>query len=138
MDIKLAPKKISIEIAEKEISEWLDYKKITQQKREAQEGSIKTLVNSLVDGSLSLKEDKTFVHELFFPIGSDSKITKFEYKPRVHQGLIQKHMEGFKSTDFDARMNATIAALTANPKDIVKSMDTEDFSIASSIAIFFV
>jgi hypothetical protein len=129
--------KVSLEISEKEVNEWLDYKKITQQKRDVQEASIKTLINSVAEGSLSLNDDKTFVHELLFPVGKEATIKKFEYKPRVNTGLIQKHMEGSKSTDFDARICATIAALTVNTKEVVKMLDTEDYSIASSIAIFF-
>lgn len=129
--------KVSKEIAEKEVNDWLDYKKINVQKREAQANSIETLIGFISEGTISIKEDKTIVQELLFEIGKESKITKLEYKPRIHVGAIQRHLEGGKSTDMDLRIVATAAALTSQTKELIKQLDSEDYSVASSIAIFF-
>lgn len=129
--------KVGREVAEKEIIGWLDCKRVSDKKREDQKENINSLISAVCEGSLTVKDDNTLVHELLFPIGSEAKIAKLEYKPRIHMGVIHKHLEGIKPSDADGRICAYIAALTSNPKDVVRLLDTEDYSIAQSIAIFF-
>lgn len=129
--------KVSKDVAEKEITDWLDYKKVSESRREVQKPNIETLINAVCDGILSIKDDKTFVHELLHPFGDNETIAKIEYKPRVNMATISKHIEGVKQGDVDGRLCAIIAALTNKTKGVIKLMDTEDYSIAQSISVFF-
>ncbi len=50
---------------------------------------------------------------------------------------IHSHLQGVKPSDADGRVGAYIAALTSTPKAVINCLDTEDYGIAQSIAIFF-
>lgn len=131
--------KVSREIAEAEINGWLDYKRVGEKKRETYKDQIDSLVDAICEGFLSLKDDKTFtlVYELREPIGSDSKISKLEFKPRLKMGVIHQHLQGVKPSDADGRVCAYIAALTSTTKSVLSQMDSEDYAVPQSIAIFF-
>ncbi len=133
--------KISREQATNEVNDWLNYKKINERKREAYVESIETLIDGIESGSLSINEEKTFIQVLNFPIGTDGTDTlavkTLEFKPRLKLSTVHLHLQGVKSTDADGRLIAYVAALTSKPKDLIKAMDTEDFSIGQAIAIFF-
>lgn len=128
---------ISRDIGQQEIEKWLDYKKISHKKREIQKDHIDSLVDAICDGSISLKDDFTIVHNLKFPTDGELPVKTLEYKPRLKMETIHMHLQGVKSQDADGRLCAHVAALTSKPKDLVRKLDTEDYTIAQSIAIFF-
>lgn len=130
-------KAVTRELAEAEVNSWLDYKRVSENRRIVQKAQIESLVGAIMEGTLILNENKTFTHELLFPIGGDTKITKLEYKPRVDIGTIHRSLEGVKSDDADGRILAYVAALASITKTISKQIDTEDYGVAQSIAIFF-
>lgn len=132
-------KLVSKDLATEEINSWLDYKKVSDKKRESQKEQVESLIDAIADGSLTFKDDKTFtfVQVLKFQTEGDSPLTKLEYKPRLKMSTIHSHLQGVKSSDADGRICAYIAALTATPKALINSLDTEDYGIAQSIAIFF-
>ncbi len=73
---------------------------------------------------------------MLFPIGKEEvKIKELVYKPRIDVATIVKYANG--STGGDARILATLAALSGQAKEVVSLLDTEDNSIANSVAIFF-
>jgi hypothetical protein len=130
--------KIAKDIAAQEVQGWLDFKKIKEKKQESYKDQIEVLVDAVSEGTLEINsETKTITQNLDFPIGSEMKVSKLEYKPRLTVGEIQSHMGGVKATDADGRITAYVAALTNQPKELIKKLDTEDNSIAQSIAIFF-
>lgn len=130
--------KVNRETAEAEINSWLDYKKINEKKRENYKDNISALVDAVCDGILSVNPDtKELIQTLNFPIGDEMKVSKLEFKPRLTVGSVQSHLNGVKATDADGRIIAYVAALTSQPKELIKKLDTEDNSVAQSIAIFF-
>lgn len=129
--------KVSKEISISEVNAWLDYKKVSDKKREAQKEQIEVIQDAISDGTLTLNEDRSFTHHLKFPIGKDVTIISLEYKPRVAMQTIHSHLQGVKPTDGDGRLCAYVAALTSKPKDVIKSLDTEDYNISQAIALFF-
>jgi hypothetical protein len=129
--------KVSIDVATEEVNKWLDYKKVNEKKREAYKDNIDALVQGVCDGILILNEDNTFTHNLQFPIEGEMPIHKLDYKPRLKMSTVHNHLQGVKPSDGDGRVCAYIAALTSKPKAVVKDLDTEDYSIGQSIAIFF-
>jgi hypothetical protein len=126
------------EVAKAEVEKWLDYKKVGGTKRENFKDSIDTLAGFISDGSLTLKEDKTFEQALKFPIGSGGSITKLEYKPRIAMSVVNEKLKGVAATDADGRLLAYTAALTGQPKNIIKELDTEDNAVAQAVVVFFV
>lgn len=129
--------KVSAEQASKEVTEWLDFKKINQAKRDAQKDSINTLTEAICDGTLVIKEDKTIVFTLKFPIESEISTKALEFKPRLSINTIHAQLKGVNSASADERILAYVAALTEKPKALIQKLDTEDYSIPQSIAIFF-
>lgn len=127
--------KISKEVAIEEVNKWLDYKKIKEKKRIAFKEAIESLVEAVCDGCLVLKEDFTFTQMLEFPVGANKEFKSLDYRPRIDVSTIQKYANG--ATTGDARILATLAALSGQAKEVIAKMDTEDYSVASSIAIFF-
>ena len=123
------------ELALVEVTKWLDCKKVKEKKRVAYKEAIESLVDAVSEGTLILNDDFSFTHRLDFPVGTDGLIKEFNYKARLDVSTIQKYANG--ATGGDARVLATISALTAQPKELVSKMDTEDYGIASSVAIFF-
>lgn len=128
---------VSREVAQSEFDKWADHKKISAKKREQQKDSIEAIVDAIVEGTLVLKEDNTLVHTLKFPTEGEAPIKTLEYKPRLKMDIVHAHLQNVKSNDADGRVAAYIAALTTKSKTIIKALDTEDYSIAQSIAVFF-
>ncbi len=126
---------VSKEIAEKEIEKWLDFKKVKAKKKEAYKDAIESLVDAVSEGSLVLNEDFSLTHKLIFPVGNEGAFKDLTYKPRIDVATIQKYANG--ATSGDARVLSTIAALSGQASTIISKMDTEDYGIASSVAIFF-
>lgn len=121
----------------KEINEWLEFKKIGDKKREDASEQIEVLVNAIVEGVLTITDEKKIVHALKFPLDGELLISKLEYKPRLRVADIHTHMNGVKGSDADGRVRAYVTALTSQPQNIIKALDTEDYSIAQSVAVFF-
>lgn len=131
---------VTREIAVAEVTKWLDAKKVNDKKREAFKDSIETIADAICDGSLSLGEGNVLIHKLKFPVETtDGKVAfdSLEYKPRLKMETIHTHLQNVKSNDADGRVCAYIAALASKPKDLIKKLDTEDYSIGQAIAIFF-
>lgn len=129
--------KVGREVAEKEIESWLDFKKVNEKKREAYKDNIDTLIDAVADGTLTLNDDKTFVQKLRFPIGEGDSIKTLSYKPRLKVSTVHVCLQGVKSTDADGRVCAYVSALTGTDRNIIKALDTEDYSVGQAIAIFF-
>ena len=127
--------KVSIEISQQDVNRWLDYKKMTNKKREEKGEMIETLVDLVSSGDITIDEECNIVHQLLFPIGEIKILT---YKPRLKAEAISVHLKGVGSDDLTGMISAYAAALTVQPKSVIKELDTEDFSIAKAIAIFFI
>ena len=130
--------KVSPEIAKEEVLRWLDFKKVSQSKRDSLADNIKSLEEAIVEGYLVLNESTEFVQSLKFPIGTESLTTDLTYKARLKESTVATHLTGVKIGDFDGRVYAYVAALTGKPRDLIKSLDTEDYSIGKNIAFFFI
>ena len=124
--------------AEEEVNKWLDAKRVSTSRREDYKPHIEAITGCLERGELRLGTGNVFTHTLLFPVGEGAAaITELNYKPRVTVATIQHHMQGVKSGDGSARIGATIAALTGQPRAIIEKLDTEDYGIANYIVIFF-
>jgi len=118
--------KLTRELAILEVESWLNFKQIGDRKREA-----------IMEGTLSLKEDKTFVHTLKFDTGGEIPVKVLEYSPRLKVSVVKTCLQGVAASDADGRICAYVAALTSKATGIINALDTEDYSLAQSIAVFF-
>jgi type I restriction-modification system DNA methylase subunit len=131
---------LSKEQAEKEVNQWLDFKKVSDRKRSTKENiaNILKLVNAFEDGILSLDPTTHVItQELLFPVGKDGKIDKLNFVPRIPMQKITDELKGVQTDDIGKFMLAYIAAVTGETKNVLVHLDTEDYSIASSISAFF-
>lgn len=129
---------LNLEDASREIENWLDSKKITQQRRKDLESQIELLVSAMMQGSLSINpETNEFIQKLSFEFGKDVKFNELTFKHRMQMATIHLHMKDVKATDADGRLLAHISALTGKNKEIINKMDTSDYAISSAIAMFF-
>lgn len=127
--------------ARKEIGNWLDFKKVKPNKREASQDSIDSLVDAMKYGQLKI-DSKTHVitHTLDFPLQNDQgeeTVKSLEYRPRLTVQDQLSKLKGVKADDADGRVVAIIAAAANRPAAIIKRLDMQDYSIAQSVAVFF-
>lgn len=131
---------VSREVAEKEVKNWLDFKKVPPRKRELRESvaNIEKLVAAVEDGVLEIDED-TFdiTQKLVFPTGVDVKSHTLIHKARIPYSRIQQELKGIATDDIGRFTPAYIAAITGEAKAVIAAMDTEDYAISASIAGFF-
>lgn len=128
--------KVLREVAEQEVQSWLDYKKVSDSRREEKAEQIKALVNAIADGQVILNEDYTLTQVLLSEVGVEVKIKELTFKARLSGAQIQTYLQGVKPTDIDGRLYGYIAALTGQPKEVVRNLDTEDLTVAQNIAFF--
>lgn len=128
---------VTKDVAIAEVNKWLDFKRVSQTKREELEKNIETITNAIEQGNLVLGTDYSLTQKLLFPLGDNDEVRELTHKARVALGTIHLHMQGVKTGDVDGRLVAYVAAVCGKPKDLIKKMDTEDYSIALAIALFF-
>ncbi len=129
--------KVPIDQATIEVNEWLDYKKISDKRREDNKESIDSLVESICDGTLEFDGSAhTIKQNLKIPF--ESGLKELVYKSRITVKDINQHMKGVSVSDIDSRVVAYVAALTNTAKGIILNLDTEDYKVGQSIAIFFI
>lgn len=133
-------KPVEISVATEDINKWLDHKKVSETKRESKKAAIEALVNEVTDGYLALMGDYKLQYNLKFPI-EDSEgnafLEKLEFVPRLQAKDLFPYMKGVKAGDLDGNLRANICALTKQSMGVISKLDTEDMSVAESIAVFF-
>lgn len=130
---------VSKEVAINDINEWLDAKKISSKKRVLQVEQIESLVSEVEDGNLSFDpETKSLTYKLKFPLeGENLNLSELKFKYRITSNDLAPYLKGVKPSDADGRLAAYICALTGQNSGYIRKLDTEDLSIAQSIAVFF-
>lgn len=139
-NIETSKSAVSFEVAKAEMDAWLALKKVSNKKQETFKDAIETLIDAIQTGNVSITSDKKIIQELLFPVTSTDGtviLSKLEYKPRITSEAVQNKMKGVALTDGNSRINATVAALTDQVVTIIGKLDTEDLTIAQSVAAFF-
>ena len=133
--------KLNQELAKKEITTWLDYKKIKPKKREEQSESVEMLVEAFMDGDLVLNEE-TFVltQKLVWPLkdedGKDS-VMELNYKPRLRLADVKTKLTKVKTNDIQGMLLCYMSGLTQENSGLLATLDTEDYRLAQTITSFF-
>lgn len=130
---------IQREVAEADVTAWLDHKKMSSKRREEKKEAIESLIAYVEDGTVIIDKDKgyTLIQNLAFPIGEQVKIEKLEWKPYGNVGKFQIHMKNVESADFTGNAIARACAQTNQSKTIINALDSEDETVLKVIAVFF-
>ncbi len=131
--------KVNQEVAQEDVNEWLDAKRIPNHKRESNENLIEDLVQNVVNGVLIVSKEK-IVHNLMVPLENgegEVTITQLEYKTRMTVEEYHNSQKGVKTGDVNGMLLGIVSGLTNQNKGVLKKMDTGDWGICSTIATFF-
>jgi hypothetical protein len=129
---------INKETAKEEITKWLDYKKIRPAERESNDIFIERLISAVESEQLVLNDLMELEFTLAFPIeGEGTRFDKATFKPRMSALDRESAAKGVGTGDGYGRINAIAAQLCNQPKAMLKKLDTEDYKIVESIAVFF-
>lgn len=130
---------VSREVAEKEVNDWLMWKKIPDAYIKGSPAYVLGLVISVQEGTFTINSDtKEITHKLKWPIGSgEFTISELKYKARLGVAAIQNNIAGIAPMDLTGKTLGTIAALCGKPRTEIAGMDSEDFRAASDVAAFF-
>jgi len=131
----LFPVKVAKEIATKEVTDWLDYKRIKEPRREVLKANIDTLIEACMYGEIEFS-DNAITQNLNFPIYNDDGTlfrNKLKYKTTITVKEIQTSIE--KNT---LMVQAYASALTGLPGEVVGKLDAStDYNVLNSIVVFF-
>lgn len=131
---------VTREIAEQEVSKWLDIKRVKSKKRDDMSDSIEALIDCFEDGTLRLNDEGELIQSLIFPITNpDGEVTVKEltYAPRVKVRSINNAMKNVKTGDYRGMVCGYIVALTGKVKGIIDSLDEDDYRVGQTISMFF-
>lgn len=133
--------KISREVAEKEVTDWLDKKKIFTSVRESDAGkaNIEDIIGFVMEGIVEINDDGTAKHNLVFPLGDNSVVKDLTYKARINNKLLEPYMKGVSPTDPFAVFLANACAATDTAKGILNALDSgTDKKVMQAIVFFFI
>jgi len=129
---------VTPEIALKEVTGWLDKKRVMGKEREKKQDEIDVMVDAVVNGILSIDEAGIITHKLLFPVedkDGNIAIDTLSYRLRIDTATINQKLQGVK---MDMSMiSAYGAALTGRLIGEVNKLDTQDSKILRTIATFF-
>lgn len=130
--------KIAREVAETEITKWLDYAFVRERARESYKEQIDSLVDAMCDGLLIINHETKVLTQFFnSPIGKDGCEKSLDFKHELRIGAVQNHLRGVKAGDGDGRILAYVCGLTSKNSELIKDMKTHDYNISAAIALFF-
>lgn len=129
------------EQAEVEVKGWLDFKKVKESKRVENKKVIEELIAGVADGSFVIdSETKVIKYKLGFPVKNDKgveTVIELEFQPRINSAKVQDAIKGVNSDDTFGFIDGYLQALTGLPKNILRTLDTEDKNMIKNIAVFF-
>lgn len=134
-------KKVTQEVAEKDVKSWLKFKKVGAKKQEDSRDAIETMISAIVEGSLVYSESNSvFKLTLLHPIKFDddsSAIDVLTFKPRIKMADIEAKSNNVKAGNGQSLIMSYVCALTDQNSGIIRQLDTEDNRTATAIATFF-
>lgn len=126
---------VTQEVATKEVNAWLDYKKIRPKKREQFKDSIESLIDGVVQGTLSINGNFEITMKLAFPIQDVQEVT---FKSRLQERESREIFSALKGgNDTDNRITAKFCALTGKGIGFQGQLDSVDMGMAQEIIVFF-
>ena len=128
---------VSLEVAEQEVQAWIEKCRFRKRKVESNKEYVDQLIEGVIHGDLSIDEETHDIEmELIRPVGDVRKLV-FKTELKVKEIRHKLKSGNVSAGDSDGRILAYISALTNQPFSVIDDLNTEDQSLASSIAIFF-
>jgi hypothetical protein len=128
---------VSREVAEADVQRWLEAKRVRQSKKILLEGNVEVLIESVMEGFITIDENCNLTQVLRFPVGLHENIKQLNFKTRLQVLEVSPFLKKVEQGDGDGRVLAYILAATEQPLGIIQSLDTEDLGVSQSIAVFF-
>jgi hypothetical protein len=130
---------VSKEVAENDVSAWLDYIRIRKTQRESEFAKvyINHIIESVMEGLLIINEDKTITQKLLSPIGEGGITKEIVYNSRFEVGKMIDAMSLVKSNDEASKTIAVLSLLSNKPVGMFKKLERSDYVIAEKITLFF-
>ncbi len=130
--------KVTQEVAQSEINNWLDKRRVFQSQKEQNKASIDLLADAIVEGCLTYDPPSGKLTQKFlFPLGDGGVTKEIVWGLRLNQRMQNPHMKGVDIQDIEGRFAAMTAALTDSSKSLYMEMDAADSRIAKAILVFF-
>lgn len=129
--------RVTFEKALNEFNAWLDYKKVSNSKRESLKDVQDEIIDAIVDGHLSIDSD-TF--EILYKLKlapEKGGLTEIKFQARVSTGIIDSKLRGVALNDAPGRVRAYACAITGLTPNDFRVLDTADWSIVSDIVAYF-
>lgn len=134
--------KVSRDLALKDVDQWLNYKKVSEDKRERLSDFTERIIGSIMSGNLVLDQGShNWIFKPYDPVkNNDGEVTveEFVFKPRIRVRELHPYLSNVKQGDGDGRMLAYVCALTKQSTNVSGALYTEDYEICEAIAAFFV
>lgn len=129
---------ISEDQARLEIEGWLEFRKVSENQRKANEDSEQTLIEAIMDGSLLVETNNSLTYSLAWPLDDGAGVKSLTFKPRMTTGDKMNAVKGVAAKDGDGRLVAYIAALTDQPQGVIKKLEAgRDSNVAMAIVSYF-
>lgn len=129
--------KVSLEKAQNEFNAWLDYKKVSNSKRESLKDVADEILDAIQDGHLVIDTDTyEIVYTLKFP-PEKGDLKEIKFQARVSTGIIDSKLRGVALNDAPGRVRAYACAITGLVPNDFRVLDTADWSIVSDVVAYF-
>jgi len=133
--------KVDREVAQDCVDAWLEARRIKPKKREEKKESIEAIIDAVEDGVIMIDPDTNEITQMLdFPVqNSDGVVTVKElvYKPRLTVLERDKGIKGVKADDGFGLVHGYISAMTDTPKQVLKSLDMQDYNVCQNLATLF-
>lgn len=131
---------IAKDVAQKEVTEWLDRMDIPAENRERENVRIyiECIVDAIMKGFLIFNPDETVTQKLKSPLG-EGATKELHYDFRYEIGEYKKAMKGISIDDEVGWATAKLSLVSADklPASAFLKLKRSDYGIASKLTIFF-
>ena len=127
---------VSEQVAIKDVERWLNFRRISDKRREDLKDQIDAIIEMVMDGSLIVNEDCTLKYTLAFSDGLPWTELKFKNRLQVRDvhEILRNHV---KSGDGDGRIYAYLSALAGITFGEIRLLDSYDSGRLANISVFF-
>lgn len=129
------------DVAMKEVSTFMDKKKIYPRRRQALQGIMEIVAEAIQYGQVVINDDGSICQTLLEPVVDQNKtvvLAKLEYKARVEPSVINKMIQDNKVPGTDARNMIYTTAYSGEGAGMINKLESTDRNTCDAITLFFV
>lgn len=130
--------KVSKEIAEKEVTAWLESQHVTIEQSKIMLGAFNKMVAGVMNGILTIDESTREIKQrLIYPVGVEAKINDLSYRTNITTGEIELKSEQIEKFPGANNDHAWCGAMTGTELSVITRMHVKDWNYAHAIVLFF-